>query len=90
MQNVSTEYALDSGSDPCRLESWTFEDNILDRDPDEGGAGLYLRPDTRYTDTAWDMVLYWKQDILKSPPPRTGLELRASKIVFGKFLCHAA
>ena len=48
------------------FESWTFEDNILDRDPDEGGAGLYLRPDTRYTDTAWDMVLYWKQDILKS------------------------
>ena len=59
------------GTHTCSLkqllfECWTFEDNALDGDPDEEGAGLYLRPDTRYTDATWDMILYWNQDILKS------------------------
>ena len=59
------------GTHTCSLkqllfECWAFEGNALDGDPDEEGAGLYLSPDTRYTDASWDMVLYWEQDILKS------------------------
>lgn len=59
------------GTHTCSLkqllfERWSFEDNTLDGDPDEEGAGLCLRPDTRYTDASWDMVLYWNEDILKS------------------------
>ncbi len=48
------------------FERWFFEDSTLDCDPEEDGAGLYLRPDTRYTNESWDMELPWKQDILKS------------------------
>ena len=48
------------------FECWVFEGNAPDYDPEEEGAGLYLRPDTRYTDECWDMELPWKQDILKS------------------------
>lgn len=48
------------------FESWTFEGNSLEEDPDDEGAGLYLRADIRYTNECWDMVLPWKQDILKS------------------------
>lgn len=67
------EYAVTNelGTHTCSLkqllfECWAFEGNALDGDPDEEGAGLYLSPDTRYTDASWDMVLYWEQDILKS------------------------
>jgi len=48
------------------FECWTFEGSYLAEDPKEEGAGLYLQPDTKYTDATWDMVLYWNQDILKS------------------------
>ena len=51
---------------PLQFECWTFEDNCLDCDPEEEGAGLYLRPDEQYTEAHWDMILYWGQDILKS------------------------
>ena len=49
-----------------QFECWNFADNTFDCDPEEEGAGLYLQPDTRYTDATWDMILYWNKDILKS------------------------
>lgn len=49
-----------------QYDSWGFEGNCLEGDPDEEGAGLYMCPDTQYTDATWDMILFWNQDILKS------------------------
>lgn len=49
-----------------QFERWHFADSALSEDPEEEGAGLYLQPDTEHTDATWDMILYWKQDILKS------------------------
>lgn len=48
--------------------AWTFEDSTLDCDPNEEGAGLYLRPDTKNSDAeeTHDGILYWKKDILES------------------------
>lgn len=67
------EYTIadELGPHTCTLkqlefESWVFEGNALDFDPEEEGAGLYLRPDTRYTTESWDMILFWKRDILES------------------------
>lgn len=59
------------GAHECTLnqlqfECWTFEGSYLDGDPDDEESGLYLQPDTRYTDATWDLTLYWNQDILKS------------------------
>ena len=46
---------------------WTFADSTFDFDPDEEGAGLYLRPDPKSdTPDHWDGILYWGKDIFES------------------------
>ncbi len=71
-ENVPEHQVTDQlGTHMCSLKQlqfdcWNFADNCLDSDPDEEGAGLYLKPDERYTRASWDMILYWNKDILKS------------------------
>lgn len=48
-----------------RFDSWHFKESILDEDPEAEGAGLWLKPDARYT-SGEAIHLAWDKDILDS------------------------
>lgn len=58
--------AIRSTVNQLSFDLWTFKGYGDESHMDKEEGGLYLSPDTRYTDTCQDVFIMWKQDILEA------------------------
>lgn len=62
----SATCAIQSTINQVSFDMWTFKGYGDESHIDEEEGGLYLQPDTRYTDECKDVFILWKQDILEA------------------------
>lgn len=62
----SATCAIRSTINQIAFDMWTFKGYGDESHEDEEEGGLYLQPDTRYTDECRDIFILWKQDILEA------------------------